>query len=123
MAYGTAIRKGLSIAGRIDKKYNINKIFIQKYAPPHYRARLNKIVDIAGAAGGGYGLYGFAQSLIAPDTPGNDNAVPQQRYGPKAYTPYKTRGGPTVRNRGRYSSKYSTRTNKRCTCPSKYHRS
>ncbi len=93
MAYGTAIRQGLRIAARIDQKYNINKIFVQKYVPPGYRNVVNKIFDIVGTAGGGYGLYSGIQSLIAPDSPGNQIAIPQKklRISYKTRTSYKTR--------------------------------
>lgn len=93
MALG-ALRKALYFAGRIDQKYNINKIFIQKYAPPHYRKRLNKLVDIGGTLGGGYGIYNAINTLIAPDTPGNENAkIPFQRQRDASYKSYKTRSG------------------------------
>ncbi len=98
MAYGQAIRQGLRIAGRIDRKYNINKIFIDKYFPPGYRATARKIVDIAGVFGGGYGIYNFIQSLNAPASPGNPDAVPFQKQRPKftSRKSYKTRNRPTV---------------------------
>ncbi len=72
MGYITAIKKGLYIAGKIDRKYNLNKIFIDKYAPPHWRRPLHKIVDISGSLAGGYGIYNAINSYIAPETPGND---------------------------------------------------
>jgi len=102
MAYGTAIRQGLRIAGKIDKKYNLNKIFIDKYFPPGYRKTAHKIVDIAGTFGGGYGLYRFAQSLYAPDSPGND-AIPEQRFKTTTSKSYKTRSRQPARCRIRRS--------------------
>ncbi len=63
MAYGTAIRRGLYIAGKIDKKYNLNKIFIDKYFPPGYRKTAKQLVDIAGVFGGGYGLYNIYNEI------------------------------------------------------------
>ncbi len=102
MAYISAIRKGFQIAGRIDKKYNLNKIFIDKYFPPGYRKTAHKLVDIAGAFGGGYGIYNAIQSLYAPDSPGNDNAFQktvQQQL--KTNKPYQTRSG--------YSRRFSTK--------------
>ncbi len=107
MAYGTAIRRGFTIAGKIDKKYNLNKIFINKYVPPGYRKTANKIVDITGALGGGYGLYRFAQSLLAPDTPGNSAPIPfqKQKYAETSKS-YKTRGRQARRYCRRYSKKF-----------------
>ncbi len=94
MPYLPAIKRGLKIAGRIDQKYNLNKIFIQKYVPPGYRKTANKIVDIAGTLGGGYGIVRFIESLYAADTPGNSAPVYQQKtkYVSKTSTSYKTRG-------------------------------
>ncbi len=91
------VKRGLYLAGRIDKKYNINKIFIQKYVPPGYRSTANKIVDIAGALSGGYGIYGFINSLIAPDSPGNSGFPEiQQKQRFTSRKSYKTRLRPTV---------------------------
>ncbi len=105
MAYGSAIRQGLRIAGKIDKKYNLNKIFIDKYFPPGYRKTAKKIVDYAGAAGGGYGIYNFIQSLNAPDSPGMSAQIPFQRYEPKTRKSYKTRGRQARCYGGRNTSK------------------
>ncbi len=98
LAYGQIIRQGLRIAGRIDRKYNINKIFVQKYVPPGYRKSVNKVFDVVGALGGGYGLYKTIQSLSAPDTPGNDAIQTILRKRNQTRTPYKTR----IRQTGRY---------------------
>ncbi len=102
----TGIKRGLKLLGRIDNKYNINKIFIDKYAPPGWRPGLYKIVEIAGALGGGYGIYNYVNTLIAPETPGNDVVPPirpKQRYVPKTGKSYQTRGRytrcPSSRNR------------------------
>ena len=99
MAYGTIIRQGLRLAGKIDRKYNLNKIFIDKYFPPGYRQTAKKYVDIAGALGGGYGIVRFVESLYAPDTPGNDNAFQkiQQRKQFTSRKSYKTRRRPSTR--------------------------
>ncbi len=83
MALLPALKRGLQIAGRIDQKYNINKIFIQKYVPPGYRKTANKLVDITGTIGGGYGIVRFIESLYAPDTPGMSGQIP---FKPKAST-------------------------------------
>ncbi len=94
MSVVRGIRTGLKIAGRIDQKYNINKIFVNKYVPPGYRKLTNRIFDIAGTAAGGYGLYGAIQSLIADDSPGNPIGIPQTKFR-KQFTsrkPYQTRG-------------------------------
>ncbi len=86
---GQAIRQGLRIAGKLDKKYNINKIFVDKYVPPGYRKTVNRIFDIVGTAGGAYGIY---NAFIAPDTPGNDGTVQyKKRYVSKTYSQNKTR--------------------------------
>ncbi len=62
-------------------------------------------------------------TYIAPDSPGNDNAVQKQREQPPTGTPYKTRSGPA----GRFSSgsRFRQRTyrKQRCSCPGKYQRS
>ncbi len=108
LAYGTAIKRGLTIAGKIDKKYNINKLFIDKYFPPGYRKTAHKIVDITGALGGGYGLYGFAQSLLAPDTPGNSAPIPFQKQLPTTGKSYKTRSRYSKRNYCRNTSKFQS---------------
>ncbi len=79
MAYGTAIKRGFQIAGRIDQKYNLHKIFIQKYAPPGYRKTLNKIVDIAGTLGGGYGIYRFITSFKDDNNLNGGNGFPTQK--------------------------------------------
>ncbi len=110
MPYGTAIKRGFQIAGRIDKKYNLNKIFIDKYAPPGWKPGLRKIVDIAGTLGGGYGIYQFIQSLNAPDSPGNGGFPEiQQRQRFTTRKSYKTRYRPTV-CRPYSRSKYRNRT-------------
>ncbi len=100
MAYGAAIRQGLRIAGRIDSKYNINKIFIDKYAPPAYRPGLRKFVDIAGTAAGGYGIYNFLSNL-AEDSPGNAVQTPFKKYVTSRKS-YQTRSGSTKRYSRRY---------------------
>ncbi len=104
---GQAIRQGLRIAGKIDRKYNINKIFIDKYVPPGYRKTTRQIVDIAGIIGGGYGIY---NALIAPDSPGND-AIPFQRNErskSKTYKSYKTRFRQSVRCRPERKRRYGS---------------
>ncbi len=102
MAYGQIIRQGLRLAGKVDRKYNINKIFVQKYVPPGYRNRVNKIFDIVGALGGGYGLYNAYQSLNAPDTPGNSAQIPFKKQQFKASKSYQTRRRYTTRTCPRY---------------------
>ena len=106
MVSSTAIRQGLRIVGKIDRKYNINKIFVSKYVPPGYRKTANTLIDLAGTVGGGYGLYNFAQTLLAPDTPGNDDALRtiqrKKQYGTKTYSQNKTRRRQSV-----------------CSCPSR----
>ncbi len=96
MAYGSAIRQGLRIAGRIDQKYNLNKIFIDKYFPPGYRPGAKKLVDLAGVFGGGYGIYQLIQSFYAPTlSTGNGLQTPIPRNGSKFH---KTRRAGTRRN-------------------------
>ncbi len=101
MALIPAVKQALKIVGRIDNKYNLNKIFIQKYVPPGYRKRANKIVEVAGALGGGYGIVRFIETLYAPETPGNGASVPFQKQ-PTSRKPYQTR------------RRQSTRYNPRC---------
>ncbi len=98
----TAVKRALTLAGRIDQKYNINKIFIQKYAPPHYRKTLNKIVDIAGTLAGGYGLYNAINALIAEDSPGIGAQIPFRKKQFTTGKSYKTRSGYTRRRSQRY---------------------
>ncbi len=107
---GTAIRQGLRIAGRIDRKYNINKIFVDKYVPPGYRKNVRLAFDVAGTLGGGYGIYNLIQSLYAPDSPGQPSEDGfrqkiQQRKLSKTYKSYKTRCRPTIRYRSKYSAR------------------
>lgn len=99
------LKQVVRIVGRIDRKYNINKIFIDKHVPPHLRGPARKLVDIAGTLGGGYGLVKFVESLYASDSPGNGASVPYKKFTP-ARKPYKTRGG--------FSRRYGTR---RAFCP------
>ncbi len=105
MALIQGLKQGLRIAGKIDRKYNLNKIFIQKYVPPGYRARANKLVDIAGTLGGGYGIVRFLESLYAPETPGNGASIPFKKYAPP---------GQSYKTRYRYTSR---RTTRRDYCP------
>ncbi len=84
----TGLRTGIKLAGRIDRKYNINKIFVDKYVPPGYRKLTRQIFDAAGFIGGGYGLYNVIQSLYAPDTPGNSGQTVFQKR--QQYTPRKS---------------------------------
>ncbi len=118
----TAIKRGLYIAGRIDRKYNINKIFIQKYAPPGYRKQLNRLVDIGGTIGGGYGLYQFINSLIAPETPGNGAQIPFKKQRPffKANKSYQTRGRRAERNRFRCHGQYYSNSSRRQSYSDRY---
>ncbi len=92
------LKQAVKIAGKIDRKYNLNKIFIQKYVPPGYRTRANKIVDIAGSLGGGYGIVRFVESLYAIDSPGNSAPIQQQRKQRfKTSKSYKTRRRRSIR--------------------------
>ncbi len=97
MALLPAVKQGLRLAGKIDRKYNLNKIFIQKYVPPHQRKFANKLVDIAGTLGGGYGIVRFIESLYSPDTPGNGGSIPFQKQRFTTRKSYKTRGRQSVR--------------------------
>ncbi len=107
MVYITAIKRGLRIAGRIDQKYNVNKIFVNKYVPPGYRKYVNKIFDIAGLFSGGYGIYSAINSFIAPETPGNGAQIPFKNV-VKTYKQNKTRFRSTVCYGPRYTRKKST---------------
>ncbi len=111
MAAFTAFKRGLQIAGRIDQKYNINKIFIQKYFPPGYRKTANKIVDIAGSLGGGYGIVRFVESLYAKPPSLSNGFQKTDVYAPSKS--YKTRSRQSVRNRDRFCSKYCASTKRR----------
>ncbi len=109
MSVVRGIRTGLKIAGRIDQKYNINKIFVNKYVPPGYRKLTNRIFDIVGTAGGGYGLYQGLSNLIADDSPGNPIAIqtPKFRKQYATRTSYKTRRRQSVCYTTRRSKRYS----------------
>ncbi len=110
MTITSGIRAGLRIAGRIDQKYNVNKIFVNKYVPPGYRKLTNRAFDIAGTLAGGYGLYQALQSLIADDSPGNPIGIPQQTKFRKRFTSrtsYKTRSRRTVCYPARRGKRYS----------------
>ncbi len=120
MAILPVIKRGLYLAGRIDKKYNINKIFIDKYAPPGYRKTLNRIVDIGATLGGGYGIYNFAQSLIAEDSPGNSAPIPFKKFS-KTGKSYKTRGRFPVRSSRRYCKPTNAYRRRRQPSSSKYY--
>ncbi len=121
MALIPAIKQGIRIIGRIDRKYNLNKIFIQKYVPPGYRKTANKLVDIAGTVGGGYGIVRFVETLYAPDTPGNDIGIPfQKKQRPQTYKSYKTRGRQTVRFGRRYCPRPESYQSRRRSSTRKY---
>ncbi len=95
----TAITQGLRIAGRIDRKYNINKIFVEKYVPPGYRRYVRAAFDITGSIPIIIGISNYIQSLNAPDSPGRDNdSFPQiqPRKLPQTYKSNKTRRRPAV---------------------------
>ncbi len=104
MVSTTIVRQGLRLAGKIDRKYNINKIFIEKYFPPGYRKPAGRIVDIAGTLGGGYGLYGFLEDLLTPDTAQRRAQIPFKKFYPiTSRKSYQTRGRPTERACRRYN--------------------
>ncbi len=102
------LKQAVRIAGRIDRKYNLNKIFIQKYVPPGYRKSANKLVDIAGLLGGGLGIVRFIESLYAADTPGNGATIP-----------FKKRQQFTTRKSYQTRRRYSRRNPSRCPSPRK----
>ncbi len=122
MALLSGLKQGLKIAGKIDRKYNLNKIFIQKYVPPGYRSRANKIVDIAGSLGGGYGIVRFIESLYAEDTPGNRATIPFKKQYPSG-KPYQTRSRFPIRSSYRNNNFLESCRRQRRTSTSKYHRS
>ncbi len=62
-------------------------------------------------------------TLIAPDTPGNDDAVSKRQYGPKTYPPNKTRRGQASRSGTSRTKQYYPDICKRYTRPRKYNRS
>ncbi len=107
MAISTVIRQGLRLAGKIDRKYNINKIFIEKYFPPNLRQPARRIVDIAGALGGGYSVYGVISNFIDDDGLEQDNGF-SQTFQPRSKTrpQYKAYSG--------QSRDYSYRNKNKC---------
>ncbi len=102
IAIGRAIRTGIYIAGKVDRKYNINKIFVEKYVPPGYRNIVNKIFDIGLTGSGIYGLY---KALSAEDSPGNSGQIPFQKQ-PQTTT------SKSYKTRRRQTSRYGTRRRK-----------
>ncbi len=106
----TGIRTGLRLASRIDRKYNLNKIFVEKYVPPGYRKLVNRFFDIGLTLSGGYGIY---NALIAPDTPGNSAPIFQQKKQFTPRKPYQTRVRRTGSNRIRCPEQYKPDYNKR----------
>ncbi len=108
----SAVRTGFRIAGKIDKKYNINKLFVDKYVPPGYRKNVNRIFDAVGTLGGGYGIYNAIQSLYAPDSPGNGASIPFKKLS-KTGKSYKTRFRQTRCYCGRKRCKHFPNTMRR----------
>ncbi len=92
----TAIRTGLQIAQRLDRKYNFNKLFVDRYVPPGYKETVNRIFDVTTALGGGYGIY----NLLSGNNQESGNGISQAQYDKN--NKYQTR------NR---FSKYHTRRN------------
>ncbi len=84
-----ALRTGLQIAGKIDKKYNINKIFIDKYVPPGYRKVAGFAYDAAGLAGifiaaaSYYYGNGIQKATVGPQTSefSQERSRPTRRFG------------------------------------------
>ncbi len=108
IAVGTTIRNIVRIAGKIDKKYNLNKIFVEKYVPPGYRKNVNKLIDVALTGSGTYGLY---KAFIDDDGAGNPVGIPQ-RQRPTTYKQYKTRSRYL-----RSKFQYKQQQRHRCRCP------
>ncbi len=108
----TLVKQGFRTLGRIDRKYNINKIFVEKYVPPGYRQTVRRIFDITGALGGGYYIYSALDTFL------NQNAVfsPKPKL-PKTYSQYKTRGGFSRRSNFGYQRKNANNSRCRCTRP------
>ncbi len=93
-------KEALKIAGRIDNKYNINKIFVEKYVPPGYKKLTKQIFDVAGTIGGGYGIVRFIESLYADDSPGSSAPIPfeKQKF---------TKTDKSYKTRSRYPKRYN----------------
>ncbi len=62
-------------------------------------------------------------NLIAPETPGNDDAIPKTKYVPKTDSPYKTRGRQTSRSSTSRTKQYYPYSGKRYSRPCKPNRS
>ncbi len=73
-----AVRTGLTVLGKIDRKYNINKIFIEKYVPPGYRKLVSRIFDIGITSAGIVSLYDYL-STPSTDTTGGSPVQQQER--------------------------------------------
>ncbi len=112
VAIGRAVRTGLRIAGKIDRKYNINKIFIDKYVPPGYRKLARTAVD----AGGLGGIFISGASYLM------DNAIQKANVGSPPYSQYKAYSGQPRRYNSRYKSKDSSYSRCRRSCARKYPR-
>ncbi len=121
VAIGAGIRTGFKVLQKIDRKYNINKIFVEKYVPPGYRKTVNRIFDYGLTTAGAISLWEYLNN-DQTFQPGN-NAPIQPRNGFKTGTPYKTR----YRQSTRYGSRNPTRCypnfQRRRSSPRKYYRS
>ncbi len=90
MAIGAALRTGIRIASKIDKKYNLNKIFIDKYVPPGHRQLARRAFDIAGIGGMVIsGISYYYDNAFSPQKPFYES--PTNKFG-------KTYRGQTRRN-------------------------
>ncbi len=113
VAVGRGIRTAIQIAGKIDKKYNINKIFIEKYVPPGYRRYARAAFDIAGTAGLVVsGLSYISDRPISDDGGGTDeDGSFSKQTPPSKYN--KTYRGRSRRTYNRYNNKYCPRPRRR----------
>ncbi len=104
VAAGQAVKIGLRFVQKVDKKYNLNKIFVDKYVPPGYRKIVNAIYDVAITGGGLYALYEGLTSGTTPDI--EDGFQTPVKYVSKTSPTYKTRYRQSRRYSGRCKPEY-----------------
>ncbi len=110
---GQAIRGGLRFARKVDEKYNINKIFVEKYVPPGYRKYAKTAIDIAGGAAPLTYIVDYLSNYSAIQNTGQQAAPYQQQ---KTYNRFPRRYGSRSQNKYRSGKR-------KCYCGSRRFRS
>ncbi len=102
---GQAIRQGFRLAGKIDKKYNLNKIFVDKYVPPGYRKTAYRLIDIAGI--GGMVISSAFYLLDEPNAKIRPQKLQQETYSQYQKDSRFSRGSGSRYSKANYSRKQS----------------